>query len=110
MNMIALQEKFVVELLKPIGTSWDAVNIHFEHTEVNGNEFTKYIAKIYKNGILEQFDPSLDAIDILIEINETPPVGQQEKWSWVEFSIDSDGKYKFDYRYGIPPLVADTLR
>jgi hypothetical protein len=108
-NVIELQLKFIQLILNSIKTSWDSISIHFEYFDLDGENYEKYVANIFHDGRKQQFHPGLDALDVLIELNKAPPEGQSERWSWVEFVIDKTGKYKFDYKYGLPPLVAEEI-
>ena len=109
MSRIELQEKFIRALLAPVPSDWKSIHVHYEYFILDGMRFEKYVAKANSERGTVEFDPSLDAIDVLIELNAVPPQGQSEKWTWLEFSIDRSGKYKFDYKYGTPPMVAAEL-
>jgi hypothetical protein len=44
------------------------------------------------------------------ELKACRPAGQPEAWRWLELVIDrAAGKYRFDYRYDTPPLLATQV-
>ena len=107
--MIELQEKFIGVLLNAVPSDWKSIQIHYEYFSIDGMRFEKYVAKADSEWRTIEFDPPLDAIDVLVELNAMLPQGQSEKWTWLEFSMDRSGEYKFDYNYGTPPMVAKEL-
>ena len=109
MDMLDAQKKFVTALVNSIPPGWQSVTIHFEYATIDGEQFEKFIARRGDAGTRSQFDLPLDALDALIEMNNIVPEGQSEKWSAVDFALDADGRYKFDFTYGVPPLVAQSL-
>ena len=109
MDMLNVQEKFVLEMLKGVSQPWDSIKIHYENCEVNGEVLEIDTARVLSSDGEHDFDLSLDAINCLVELKSYLPQGQSEPWTWVEFFIDKTGRYKFDYKYGLPPLTADYL-
>lgn len=109
-TLIETQEKLVFALAKEVTGKWDAIKIHYEYILLNGIQFEKYIAQKLVSGSVIDINLSLDMIDCFIELNEITPEGQSEKWSWLEFTLESSGKYYFDYKYGIPPLVSESIK
>jgi hypothetical protein len=110
MDMIALQNQFAQEVVQPISGAWDTVHVHYENASVEGTGREIYTAYFLAGGVKHEFDPSLDAIDVLAELQRHPPSGQKEKWTWLEFDMDNTGKYKFDYKYGVPPHTATAVK
>ncbi len=110
MDMLNLQEKFISEMLKGINRPWDSIKVHYENCEVNGEISEMNTARLQSSDGEHDFDLSLDAMDCLVELKNHLPQGQSEPWTWVEFFIDKMGRYKFDYKYGLPPLTSDYLK
>lgn len=52
---------------------------------------------------------SLDALAILAELQQQRPEGHADPWTWLEFVLDSAGQYRFEYKYDVPPLVAEQF-
>jgi hypothetical protein len=52
----------------------------------------------------------VDALDVLLDLQQCNPAGQSERWTWFEFRLDSSGAYEFDYKYGTPPLAAEEMK
>ncbi len=105
MDMLDAQKKFVTELVNSLPSGWESLTVHFEYTTIDGEQFEKFVAKRVDGGTQSQFTVPLDALDALIELNDIV----REKWSAVDFSMDNDGRYKFHFTYGVPPLVAQSL-
>lgn len=110
MRMIELQDKFVEEIVRSIKVRWDSIHVHYENMTVDGNNREIHTAFYFADGVKHQFSPALDAIDVLLELNDCQPEGQADKWTWVEFVMDRLGKYGFDYKYDMPPHIATVLR
>ena len=106
MNMFQLQEKFAYELGSTMEVDWDAVKVHYENMTVDGENHQMFVAIYFSRGIREQFDLTLEALDILEQLHNTQPTGQDEKWTWFDFEMNSAGKYDFFYKYGMPPQIA----
>jgi hypothetical protein len=110
MNMLELQEKFIEELLKGVRGAWSRIEIHYEYFEWDGDVFENYISKIYQGQAAEHLSLSVDALDVLLDLQQCKPAGQSEQWTWFEFRLDSSGAYEFDYKYGTPPLAAEEMK
>lgn len=112
MSMLETQKKFVTELAGAIPAGWQEVRVHFEYATVEGEQYEKFVAKRFDDGNESQFQFQLplDALDVLIELNGDIPAGQSEKWTSVDVAIEASGKFRFDFGYGVPPLVAQSLQ
>ena len=106
MNMFQLQEKFAYELGSTMEVEWDVVKVHYENMTVDGENHQMFVAIYFSRGVREQFDLTLEALDILEQLHNTQPTGQDEKWTWFDFEMNSAGKYDFFYKYGMPPQIA----
>lgn len=110
MNMLQLQDQFAYELGSNMGVPWDRVKVHYEQMVVDGEDQQVFVANYFSNGQQEQFDLSPECLDILNALNKSQPANQPEKWTWFIFSMDSSGKYKFDFKYGVPPHIASMMK
>src|SRR5688572_1631925 len=110
MEMIQLQERFIGELLVSAPRDWDRIEVHYERFSWKGQWLEKYMSKALQGAQTKQISLTLEALDILTELNGCIPNGQSEPWTWVEFRLDKDGGYKFDYKYGTPPLAAESIK
>ena len=110
MNILELQDKFVVELLRPIKSRWDTIQVHYENMTVDGNNREIYTAMQIVDGERNQFNPTLEALDLLLELKKCKPNGQADEWTWLEFTAENTGKYKFDFMYDLPPHIATALK
>jgi hypothetical protein len=108
--VLALQEAFIAALLKEVPDAWDRIEIHYEHFEWQGRTLEKYISRSTRGGQAQELPLSLEMLDLLVELQQHAPEGQAEKWTWLEFTLDPSGHYKFDYRYGMPPLAAKSVK
>jgi hypothetical protein len=84
--------------------------VHYEHYPWNGQTIEKYIAKAIVEHETRDISLSLNAIDLLADLNSCLPEGQSERWTWLIFRMDNSGKYKFDYKYGVPPLAGKSIK
>ncbi|WP_046972045.1 hypothetical protein [Dyella japonica] len=109
MDMIELQAAFVRKVIQALKAPWQAVSIHYENYPLNGRRHEVFTSTFEGDGVKEEFRLSLEAIDVLAELQKQKPESQEE-WTWVEFSMDHSGKYCFEYKYGVPPFVAEQLR
>jgi hypothetical protein len=110
MNTLALQEAFIAVLLKEAPATWERIEIHYEHFEWQGKTFEKYISNTIRSGQATDLPLSLEMLDLLVELQQHPPQGQADKWTWLEFTLDDSGHYAFNYQYGTPPLTAKSLK
>jgi hypothetical protein len=110
MTMIELQDKFAIELASSMTSRWDSIKIHYENMTVGGEVYELFTAFYYVGEIEHQFNLGIQALDTLIELKKHLPLGQAEKWTWFEFEFSSSGKYQFDYKYDMPPLIANELK
>lgn len=109
MDMLKLQEQFIGELLNAVTEPWDRITVHYERYQWSGDSSEMYMAHRHLGPEQSDIDLPLEALDALIALQEHPPQGQSEPWTWVEFTIDQTGQYHFDYRYGVPPLTAREI-
>jgi hypothetical protein len=109
-KILALQEAFIAALIKEVPDAWDRIEVHYEHFEWQGQTLEKYISNLILGGQASELPLSLEMLDLLVELQAHPPEGQFEKWTWLEFELDATGRYKFDYKYGTPPLAAKSMK
>ena len=108
MDTIRLQERFIAELLPGAPGEWDRIEVHCERFAWKEQVLEKYVSKALHGSQSQQVPLSLEALDTLTELQAFVPLGQAERWTWLEFHLDPAGNYQFDYRYGTPPLAANT--
>lgn len=106
MNLIQTQEQFIAALLDSIVEPWDKIEVQYEHYVWDNEESEIYIANRFLNGDKFDIDLSVDAFDTLEALQQQIPENQNQPWTWFIFSINSEGQYLFDYKYGVPPLIA----
>jgi hypothetical protein len=109
MDMLQRQEQFIGALLEPISEPWERIEVHYENFTWADGSSEKYVATRYVGDEPADLDLSLEAIEALEALQEQPPEGQDEPWTWLTFVIDDTGAYHFDYRYGVPPLTAEEM-
>ncbi|SFH72271.1 hypothetical protein SAMN04515618_102132 [Collimonas sp. OK307] len=110
MNMLELQDKFAAELMSSVKARWDLIQVHYENMAVDGESHEIFLAFYFVDGMKNQFNLNLKCLDVLLDLSKRQPESQAEKWTWFEFVIDSAGKYKFNYKYGMPPHLATELK
>ena len=109
--MIQLQNAFVVILAQLLTASWDIVNVRYENYQVARNDRREIFQAAYeRGGDRIAIRLPLEALDILKELEEQRPEGQEESWTWLEFFMDSSGTYRFEYKYGVPPSIVEQLK
>ena len=107
---IELQERFIAELLEGIQQDWTEINLTFEYFTWKGNTYKKFLAKGFNGSESFQYHLSLEALDLLVELNKQMSEDGKEAWSWLVFTLNDSGKYDFDFKYGIPPMTEEMLR
>lgn len=110
MKIIELQDSFAVELAASVGAEFDSIKVHYENMTVEGHCHQIFNSFYFTSGSRIQFNLSLEALDLLSELNKNQPESQAERWTWLKFEMDNSGKYAFDYEYGIPPNLANRLK
>lgn len=110
MTFVELQTTFVRQVVQDISIQWDEIHIHFEYFRYKGKQFESQISNSYFNGVKSHFVPSLEANDILIDMIDAMSKDGSEKWTWCEFTLNSEGIYNFEYKYGMPPLTEQLLK
>jgi hypothetical protein len=108
-TLVELQEKFIGEVLQAVDDPWDVVEVHYEYFVWKGNVMEQFTAKAQHRGAARSIDLPMAATDLLLEMRDAKPQGQAEHWTSVDFRLESDGKYKFDYGYGTPPMAAKRI-
>ena len=110
MNQEELYTTFVTEITDSAPSGWDSIELNFEYFRWKGNLFEKYQCFSFSRGNKLQFDPSLEALDELIDIHKAMSNVMPEQWTHCQFIIDSSGKYNFEFKYGMPPLTKEMLK
>lgn len=105
MNMVEVQEQFVVELAYIMSNPWDLIQVHYENSIVDGDPRVVYKAFYYDNEVKHQFGLSGECLTLLSNMSRSQPENGVEKWTWFEFEVDNAGKFVFDFMCGIPPLL-----
>ncbi|MBW8756987.1 MAG: hypothetical protein JF586_05180 [Burkholderiales bacterium] len=110
MRALELQDQFARTVYLPIREKWDSIDLHYENVVIDGIPYEIFQAVFIVDSVRKDFTPSLDCLDALTELQRNQPEGQEEKWTWLEFRMNSAGQYKFDFKYGIPPLAAEQMK
>ena len=109
--MIQLQNSFLIILAHLLKSPWDVVQVHYENYQVAKNDRWEIFQAAYEtSGHRSAMRLPQEALDVLEELQKQIPEDQDEPWTWLEFSLESGGKYQFEYRYGMPPLIAEQLK
>ncbi len=109
MDMLELQEQFIGELLDAITEPWERIEVHYENFAWSDGSSEIYVTNRFLGDEKIDVDLSVEALDALAALQEHPPQGQSEAWTWLTFTLYATGKYHFDYQYGVPPLVAREI-
>ena len=67
-----------------------------------------YIAKRFFGNSSEQFDPSYKLLKMFRSLQER--MKNNDVWSSCSIKVTNNGKYNFDFGYGMPPMVEGRLR
>lgn len=110
MEMIELQNTIAQELARSVEPAWDSLHFHYENATVDGLNCEIFTAVFFKDGIKSEFTPTLEALDLCLELRNYRPEGQAEEWTWLDCVLEQTGKYKFDYNYGLPPQIAIAIK
>lgn len=110
MNMIDLQHKFINAILENVDGPWDRLEVHYEYFVWEGDAIVNYTSEAIEGQTARELELSFEASAILRALHDCKPEGQTEPWTWLEFTLDSTGTYKFDYKYGVPPLAAEEIK
>lgn len=108
--MIDLQDKFAARVAGLVKSPWDEIQVHYENAEMAGVPREVFTASLLLNGAKQSIKLPLDVLDLLLKLKQLKPHGQSEGWVWLEFFIDKTGQYKFDYKYGNPPLIMEQVK
>jgi hypothetical protein len=106
----ALQEELVQKLVETLPGGWIQYLVHYENCSINGQSFEKYTAQVVVPHGEEPGSLSLEQLDALIHLQTAMASSGREQWSHIDIALQSSGAYKLGFGYGIPPLVAKTLR
>jgi hypothetical protein len=110
MEMIVLQDKFAARVADSMKSPWDEIQIHYENAEIEGLSREVFTALLFFKGAKQDIKLPLEALDLLIELQKHKPQGPMEAWTWLEFLLDKTGKYKFEFKYGNPPLIMEQVK
>ena len=110
MEMIDLQDKFAISIANSVKVPWQEIRVHYENANIEGAQHEIFTAHYFADGSKQGLRIPLDVLDLLLKLKGHKPEAQQEEWKWLEFGIDSEGQYKFDYKYSDPPLILDEIR
>jgi hypothetical protein len=110
MRALELQEEFIGELLSRAKHPWDRIEFHFERYEWQGRVLEFHTSEIFEASQAHDFPPTNEALNLLVELNRCIPQGESERWTWLDFYIDNRGVYRFDFKYGLPPLAGASIQ
>jgi hypothetical protein len=109
-DIIDIQRRISQLLAAELPRGWTSYELHYENFAWKSEQIEKYTSECSAGSKPVRFDPSLEAIDALVELQDG--MGQQgsERWSSVDVRLHPDGNFAFSFGYGVPPLVAEALR
>lgn len=110
MEIIELQDRIASRVAQLPKTRWDEIRFHYENAVLEGTRYEIFTANSYLNGERRDFTLPLETLDLLVELQAIKPSGQAETWLWLEFTMHSSGKYRFDYQYSTPPQAAQQAQ
>jgi len=102
-DMMLGQRRFIDALVDAVDEDWDRIDLRYACVDAGGESVPTYLAQAVRGGNAEQVHLSADALDALEALQRSRPAGQAEHWTWLEFSIDATGSFRFDYKYGASP-------
>ena len=103
-----LQENYIEELLNSIQGNWDKLTVDYERFPWKDEVIELYKGKQFNGGEFKQFSFTLEALDILIDLQQT--MKKEDSWTSCSVIVKSDGKYDFQFGYGMPPMVTEHLK
>lgn len=106
MEVLELQNEIASRVAQLPQTRWDEIRIHYENAILEGARFEIFTAKFLVNGESRDFSLPLPLLDLLVRLQSIKPTGQDKAWLWTEFTMHSNGKYRFEFKYSTPPLAA----
>ena len=101
-----LQEQLCLGIAAEMPKGWESVRFHYEHYPTETETHEMHTSSCMVGGKEQEYDLSLDAIDLLVEIKSLIEQSGQEPWTHIDFNLSANGKYKMEFMYGKPPLVA----
>lgn len=108
--VLALQDRIVEQIDSELPPAWQSYEIHYEYFVWEGETFEKYISTCHTaTGKMDYF-PSMEVVDLLLELQNSSDGGGKEKWTHVTCAFDRSGKYQFEFFYGMPPLAAKAIK
>ncbi len=111
MTVVELQDQFVRLLARDAPAGWQSAFVHYENFLAENSElFEMSTSQVRVGGRDQHLELSLDAIDLLVALRDAMARTAASPWTWVEITVQSSGKYAFDYQYGVPPLTAQSLQ
>ena len=106
-----LQEQFVRAVASELPRNWTDFKIHYENYTSKYGRMEKFTCAYVVQQVRESdFSPSLDAIDLLVELQRAMTGAQGDGWTYLECSLEASGKYSFEFFHGVPPLAAESIR
>ena len=110
MEIIELQDRIASRVAQLPQTCWDEIRFHYENAVLQGTQYEIFTANSYLNGERRDFTLPLEILDLLVELQAIKPSGQADAWLWLEFTMHSSGKYRFDYKYSTPPQAGQQAQ
>lgn len=109
MEIQKLQEKLCLLVASELPNSWQSVRIHYEHYPREEETHEMFSCSCLVSECKQDYSPSLSALDLLLEIKSAIESAGHEPWTYLDFTLASDGEYRMEFNYGIPPLVANCI-
>jgi len=108
-KILQMQSRVAERLLTELPRGWSAYKLHYENVTLKGEQLEKYISECQASGEPIDFSPSLDAIDLLVELQDEMAQSSSGRWAAVDCRLSPDGTFSFNFTYGIPPMAAQSL-
>jgi len=111
MNDIEWQEKVVKEIVASVSQDWDLIKVHYEHyVHNNGDNYRFEQCFVYLNGVKDQFFMKFQTYNLFHIAHTHILKTGNEPWTSFDLEIEVDGKFKFEFRYDLPPMTEDQLK
>jgi len=110
MEFVDLQDQFATRVTRAATAPWEEIRIHYENIAIEGKARVVYTSEYWRQGVAHDMSLSVEALYLLEKLKSAKTQTQNESWTWLEFSVDRSGKYHFEYKYSLPPLIQQQLK
>lgn len=106
--MFEAQESFVKKLVSEVNGAWESIKADYERFTWKDEPMEVYRVESFVGTSAVRLHPSIEALDLLRNLQIA--MKKEETWTSCSVSINSSGKYNFDFSYGMPPMIEKTLK